>query len=331
MSEPNSRCGSDLARLTRGGVRWPIAIAIATACALPGCTASPSPGGAAAPPTIPSTSPAAVLPTTPAPAASRSPTPTTTALVALAKVLQGMVIDPAAGEVPSRGGAGLAPLGKGPLTGRVIVVDPGHNGTYRAATNTRLVPAGNDRTKPCNSSGAATASGYAEHQFNWDVGRRLTGELRLRGAKVILTRPNDKGTGPCVNERAAIGNRSSGDLVISIHADGNLSPTARGFHIILSTTMLGGSRVEASSRRLALILRQKVQAQTGMPRSTYIGRGTALSPRTDIAGLNLSRVPGVMLEAGNLRQPKDAALLAAPSFRAKLAKALADGATEALQ
>ena len=240
-----------------------------------------------------------------------------------------MVINPAARTTPSRGGATLAPFGKGALTGRVIGVDPGHNGVYRASVNTRPVPAGNGRTKPCNSSGTASNSGYSEHRFTWDVAKRLTGELRSRGAKVVLTRPDDRGTGPCVNERAAIGNRAKADLVISIHADGNLSPKARGFHIIRSTSMAGGRAAEASSTNLATILRRTIQAQTGMPRSTYIGRGTALSPRSDIGGLNLSTIPGVMLEAGNMRHPKDAALLRSARFQGRLAQALADGVTQA--
>lgn len=241
-----------------------------------------------------------------------------------------MVVDSAAREVPSRGGATLAPHGEGPLTGKVIVVDPGHNGAYRAAINTRQVPAGSGRTKPCNSPGTAAESGYSEHRFNWDVARLLIGELRSRGAKVVLTRPDDKGTGPCVDERAAIGNRAAADLVVSIHADGNVSRSARGFHLILSTRMLGGAGAEAASKRFALILRETIQSGTGMPRSTYTGRGTALSPRTDIAGLNLSKVPAVMLEAGNMHHPRDAALLSSAEFRARLARALADGATQAL-
>lgn len=302
-------------------------------CLLAACTA---PSGSAESPLPPTHSPASV-----ASGVRRTPTPTTSALpsatraatssVPLAMALKGMAVDPAARDLPSRRGAALAPVGAGPLTGRVVVVDPGHNGIYRAAVNTRPVPAGSGRTKPCNSSGTAAASGYSEHRFAWDIARRLTGELRSRGAKVVLTRPDDEGIGPCVNERAAIGNRARADLVISIHADGNLSRNARGFHLILSTAMAGGPTAEAASKDFAVLLRGVIHDETGMPRSTYIGHGTALSPRTDIAGLNLSRVPGVMLEAGNMRHPKDAALLAAPEFRARLASALAEGTVEALR
>ena len=245
--------------------------------------------------------------------------------------LAGMTVSPLAAKVPSRGGATLEPRATGSLTGRVIVVDPGHNGIYRKAVNRKLVAVGKGKVKACNSSGTATNAGFAEHKFNWLVAVELVGTLRARGATVVITRPNDGGTGPCVNERAAIGNRAKADLVVSVHADGSYAARARGFHLIISKTMTGGSAVEARSRALALDLRSRIAKLTGMPRSTYIGRGTALSQRTDIAGLNLSRIPAVMLEAGNMRNKADAKLLTSASWRARLAQALADGVVAALE
>lgn len=244
--------------------------------------------------------------------------------------LAGMKVSPLAAKAPSKGGATLEPRVTGSLSGRVIVVDPGHNGIYRRAVNRKLVVVGKGKVKACNSSGTATNAGFAEHRFNWLVAVALVAQLRARGATVVLTRPNDGGTGPCVNERAAIGNRAKADLVVSVHADGSYAARARGFHLIISRTMAGGSAVAARSKALALDLRSRIATQTGMPRSTYIGRGTALSQRTDIAGLNLSKIPAVMLEAGNMRNKADAKLLTSAPWRASLAKALADGVVAAL-
>lgn len=269
----------------------------------------------------------AATPVIAAPAARVAAFPSASA----ADPLAGMWVDPLAGRVPSKGGAILAPQATGALTGRVIVVDPGHNGVYRRSVNTRRVAAGNGSKKACNSSGTATNAGFAEHRFNWKVAVSLVRELRSRGAMVVLTRPNDSGTGPCVNERAAIGNRAGADLVISLHADGSHASGARGFHVILSRTMVGGSAVESRSKALALALRSRVANRTGMPRSTYIGKGTALSFRSDIAGLNLSKVPAVMLEAGNMRNTRDARLLTSASWRQKLAAGLAEGVVAALK
>lgn len=173
--------------------------------------------------------------------------------------------------------------------------------------------------------GTQTAAGYPEHAQVWDTATRLATVLRAQGARVVLTRADDRGFGPCIDRRAAIGNQARATLVVSIHDDGNLSPRARGFHVIHSPRMAGGPAVQQRSERLAVAVRDAFASGTGMPRSTYVGRGTALSRRTDIGGLNLSTVPAVMLEAGNLRHPRDARLLGSAAFRQREAVALAAG------
>jgi N-acetylmuramoyl-L-alanine amidase len=216
------------------------------------------------------------------------------------------------------------------LAGRVIVIDPGHNKVYNSA-NRKKVPAGNGKKKPCNSSGTATNAGWPEHTYNWLQAQALRSELESMGAKVVLTRKNDSGQGPCVNIRAKTANDNKADLLISIHADGSYSKGARGFHVILSTTMVGGSKVEKTSRQLAENARDSIEKLTAMPRSTYIGKGSALSPRSDIATLNLSKSPGIMMEMGNMRNSKDVKLLSSKKFRQQVAEALAQAAVKTLK
>lgn len=216
------------------------------------------------------------------------------------------------------------PPAAGDLAGRVIVIDPGHNRNSNGKFIRHKVPAGNGKSKPCNSTGTATNGNYAEHAYNWAQANALAEELRSRGATVRLTRANDSGNGPCVNTRASLANTLHADLLISIHADGSFAKRARGFHVILSTVMTGGNATEHASRLLADQIRSVLTTQTGMPRSTYIGKGTALSPRSDIATLNFAKVPAVMMEMGNMRNAKDAALLTSPAWRTKAAHALAD-------
>jgi N-acetylmuramoyl-L-alanine amidase len=61
-----------------------------------------------------------------------------------------------------------------------------------------------------------------------------------------------------------------------------------------------------------------------MPYATYLG-GRGLSARADLGGLNLSDVPKVFVEAGNMRSARDAALLSDARFRERIALALARG------
>ena len=63
-----------------------------------------------------------------------------------------------------------------------------------------------------------------------------------------------------------------------------------------------------------------------MPYSTYIG-AQGLDVRSDLGGLNLSDVPKVFVETGNMRNGTDAALLKSSAFREREAQALAVGLT----
>ncbi|MYT57658.1 N-acetylmuramoyl-L-alanine amidase, partial [Streptomyces sp. SID7834] len=64
---------------------------------------------------------------------------------------------------------------------------------------------------------------------------------------------------------------------------------------------------------------------TGSAPSNYIGDDTGLDTRDDLGGLNLSTVPKVFIECGNMRDPKDAALLTDAGWRQKAALGIAGG------
>ncbi|WP_141579809.1 N-acetylmuramoyl-L-alanine amidase [Actinomadura sp. WMMA1423] len=224
---------------------------------------------------------------------------------------------------------GTAPSAKGGsgglgLRGKVIVLDPGHNGGNAAhpeAIN-RKVWVGNGY-KPCNTTGTATGSGYAEHAFTWDVSTRLAKALRAKGAKVRLTRDGDAGVGPCVNERAAIGNRARADAVLSIHGDG--APSSKhGFHVILPLPVGENKGIVGPSARLGTAIRDAYRAGTGIPFANYLGED-GLDRRSDLGGLNMSTVPAVFIECGNMKNAGDAARMSSAAFRQRMAESLARG------
>jgi N-acetylmuramoyl-L-alanine amidase len=212
-----------------------------------------------------------------------------------------------------------------PLEGKVIVLDPGHNGgNYRhPEIINRQVDVLTEK-KACDTTGTSTNNGYSEAAFTWDVSTRLAKILRERGATVKLTRSNNTGVGPCITERAAIGNKAGADAAISIHADG-AGPRDHGFHIIMPKKINGPvDKVVAKSSRLGIDVRDAYRKGTGIPYSTYIGRN-ALDYRKDLGGLNLSTVPKIFIETGNMRNAGDAAKLSSPAFRQRIAVALANG------
>ncbi|MFI7445570.1 N-acetylmuramoyl-L-alanine amidase [Nonomuraea indica] len=217
------------------------------------------------------------------------------------------------------------------LAGKVVVLDPGHNGGNAAHPEeiNRPVDIITQR-KPCNTTGTSTDAGYAEHAFAWDVARRLRPLLEKEGARVVLTRPDDRGVGPCITERAAIGNKARADAVLSIHGDG-AAPGGHGFHVLLPGLIAGhNDAVVAPSRKLGLAVREAYRRGTGLPYSTYAGR-EGLETRTDLGGLNLSTRPAVFVECGNMRNRGDAAKLSDPAFRERIAASLAAGLTTYLR
>jgi N-acetylmuramoyl-L-alanine amidase len=211
-----------------------------------------------------------------------------------------------------------------PLAGRTIVIDPGHTGGWTKKWGYHKVPNGHGGTKACNSSGTATNRGYAEHAYNFAQAQALAAALRAQGATVLLTRNDDRTASNklCVNHRADLLNNAPADLMISLHADGNLGKKHRGFHVIVSTVMKGGATVISESKKLATDVRNALQSKTSMPRSNYIGHGTAYSFRSDLGTLNFARQPAVMIEMGNMRNATDAALFTSSGFRTTAAKAI---------
>jgi N-acetylmuramoyl-L-alanine amidase len=214
----------------------------------------------------------------------------------------------------------------GGLQGKVIVIDPGHNGANGRHSRriTRRVWIGNGR-KACDTTGTQTNAGYPESAFTFDVATRLAALLRARGATVVLTRADDRGVGPCITERAAIGNRAHADAAISIHADG--APSAgHGFHVIVPRGIGRNDAIVAPSRRLGATVRDAFRQGTGEPLATYTGRRTGgLVARSDLGGLNLSTVPKVFIECGNMRNPGDARRIRSATWRQRAAAALAAG------
>jgi N-acetylmuramoyl-L-alanine amidase len=205
----------------------------------------------------------------------------------------------------------------GPLAGRTIAIDPGHNSANWSHPQQigRLVEAGGFR-KACDTTGTATGGGYTEAAYDLDVALRLARLLRAVGARVVLTRSTNGGVGPCVDERAAIGNRAHADAAISVHADGGPAG-GRGFHVIYKPDA-------PRSRALALAIRRAFAAGTAEPYSTYAGHD-GLDVRSDLGGLNLSVVPKVLVETANMRNAADAARLASAAYRQREAAALERG------
>lgn len=235
-----------------------------------------------------------------------------------------VVVCAVAVAVSSVAAAGPAPVPVGTTAARpapVVLLDPGHNGGNAGAPArvNRPVPDGRGGTKPCNTVGTATDAGYPEHAFAWDIVQRVRARLEDAGVRVVLTRPDDDGVGPCVDARGAAAARSGATAAVSLHADG-AAASRRGFHVAYADPAVrGGER----SVQLATRLRDALRGARFAP-ADYIGSG-GLDARDDLAGLNLSRVPTALVEMANMRNPQEARLVSTPAGRDRYAAAVSAG------
>ncbi len=217
-----------------------------------------------------------------------------------------------------------------PLAGKIVGIDPGHNGRNYTdpAYIDHLIWNGREQ-EACDTTGTETDGGYTEAQFNFNVASYLAADLRAEGARVVLTRKSNHGVGPCVNRRAEILNRAHADVAIDIHADGG-PPNGGGFTVLEPVADGPNDHVIGASKAFGRVLLKRYHQLTGMPVSTYDGSG-GISYRDNLAGLNLTTIPKVLIECGNMRNSADAARLVRRSFQRLAASAIAKAIASYLQ
>lgn len=211
-----------------------------------------------------------------------------------------------------------------PLSGIVIAVDPGHNGGSAAHMSVinRLVWIGN-RWKACNTVGTTTVSGYPEHRFDFAVALRVKARLEALGATVYLTRTGDTGVGPCIDVRGKFGATVHAQLTVSIHGDGS-SSSHRGFFVMKPGYVRGYTDdILARSGTLAIAVRKGLLS-VGLPMANYYATNGIVS-RIDLGTLNMSNVPAVMVELGNMKNSGDATRMKSTTGRDRYAAGLVAG------
>ena len=221
----------------------------------------------------------------------------------------------------SAGSTRAVAAGRRPLAGRIIGIDPGHNGLNWTdpAFLDRQVWNGRE-WENCDTTGTQTAGGYTEARFTWNVATYLRADLIRLGARVVLTRTSNHGVGPCVDTRARILDRARANVSVDIHADGG-PPGGRGFTILEPVADGPNDSIIGSSFRFARDVHATMLRYTKMPISDYYGRNGYIT-RNDLAGLNLTTMPKVLIECGNMRNAADAALLVRPAVQRSIAAAL---------
>ncbi|MDB9308194.1 N-acetylmuramoyl-L-alanine amidase [Aphanizomenon sp. CS-733/32] len=179
-----------------------------------------------------------------------------------------------------------------PLSGIKIVLDPGHGG---------------------KESGASGPTGYLEKDVNLIISQLLRDELVKRGAKVVMTREDDRDVS--LGERQVIINTEEPAIALSIHhnslPDNGDAEKTKGF---------GTFWYHPQSHSLAIFLQNYVVKKLGKPAYGVFWNNLALTrPHT---------APAVLLELGFMSNPDEFEEIVNPQQQKKMANTLADGVTE---
>jgi N-acetylmuramoyl-L-alanine amidase len=177
------------------------------------------------------------------------------------------------------------------LTGRTIVLDPGHGG----------------------SDAGVTGNGLFESEITLDLARRIEGRLGALGVTTYLTRSAE--ANPTEAERASFANDVGAQAVVSLHHDALKSSAASGVACYFyGSSTTGRVSRSAVGERLADLIVREVASRTDLIDCRVHPKSWEL--------LRLTRMPAVRLEAGYVSSPSDAARLANGEFRDALAEAV---------
>ena len=197
---------------------------------------------------------------------------------------------------------------RGPLAGKVIVIDPGHGG----------------------EDPGAVVNGFREKDVNLAVALKLKALLETANAAAVYTRTDDSTLGDGQQSRRAdlearveIANQSQGDIFISIHADSVMDASRSGVVVYYGTTNgyvypeTRPPELVAQSRNLAASIRDGL-----MKVAKADNRGVRTAPYYLLGKVGM---PAVIAEIGTLTNHAEAFKLSDPFYQQRVADSLYSG------
>lgn len=203
------------------------------------------------------------------------------------------------------------------LTGRVVVLDPGHQKEGDSQTE----PNGpNSSVMKARVSQGTTgvATGIAEHELTLDIAKAVKTVLVERGYTVFLTRETHD-----INisnmERAQFATDVNADITVRLHANGAENTAVSGALVLApSTDNSYVGKYAADSHLLGERIMEAYCEATGLKNYGVINSDT-------MTGINWSTMPVVILEMGYMSNESDDRQMADSSFREKMVLGIANG------
>lgn len=195
----------------------------------------------------------------------------------------------------------------GGISGKTIVVDPGHGG----------------------KDPGAIANGIQEKTVTLPIAQQLASILQAQGVRVVMTRSSDVNPAPNgsvdddLQARVSIAQQAHADAFVSIHANQSGDPNVSG-----ATTYYGpvcgyysGATMSPTDVGRSYSLARKVQASL-VARTQERDNG---AKNTAFWVLGNPGIPAILVETAFLSNPGEAAKLKDPGYQHLIADAIGDG------
>lgn len=180
------------------------------------------------------------------------------------------------------------------LQGRVICIDPGHGGS---------------------DPGAIGPTGLQEKDVTLDISLKLAQLLTENGARVVMTRNDDRFVD--LYERTAIAKQEGAEVFLSIHINANVNRDIDGTSTYYrrDTGEFPPGVDQADNRRLAGAIQSELLRT--------LGRRSLGVLQSNFVVLRTSPVPAALAEIAFVSNPEEEQMLRQETERAKVAEALA--------
>lgn len=190
-------------------------------------------------------------------------------------------------EVVWDSATGTARISTGDLSGRTVVLDPGHGG---------------------KASGAAY-EGVLEKEIDLAVTLRVKKLLEERGCRVILTREEDRDVD--LYRRCAIANQAGAEVFVSIHANAAVNaPNFQGSYTYYHPDSAAGAE-------LAGMIQARMVAAAGS-----VDRGIQSE---NFVVVRETKMPAALVETGFMTCHEELERLTDPAYQDRLARGIAAG------